>query len=742
MAGGEGVRLRPMTCERPKPMVPVVDRPVIEHIVKLLVQHGICDIAVTLQYLPGEIKSYLEDGAEYGARISYFLEDVPLGTAGSVKNCSSFLDETFVVISGDALTDLNLTEIIRFHQEHQADATIVVKKVAVPVEYGVVLSDEESRITGFQEKPSWGDVTNDKVNTGIYVLSPSVMELCPPNQKRDFAKDIFPLLLEQKRAFYAVETTDYWCDIGDPSTYLRANRDVLEGKVKISLSGYSPQPGIWIGENSILEEHVTLSPPVFIGSNCYIGDKAALGPGCVVGHGTVVEKGAKITESVLWNNSSLAPAVMIEHSILCDKLQLQKGASVKHGILGKGVKIGRYAMVQEGASIWPYRNVAEADSVSRPLTSVRQETKICFSEYGVTSGSSPEYLTRLGCAFGTLMGISASIAVSCDGSGAAQMMMSAVEAGLAATGIQVKRTDSASLSVLRWTCRSGACDGAVSVSCAAKEAEGPVTINLLNGHGNDLCKTERRKLQTIFNKDDYVTVSAPQILPIRQLSDPEDYYIADLSRRFPEAYRALKFSPRQYNRTEREAVTAYLTAALYPDAPVFISVSSALSAEKVAKKYNKNVIRCGSRAGDVMEAMEELMHVPGVYEQYLMLFDDLAFDMAVCHYNAIADGSVPMKRILAELPRIYRTSREFCCDNERKADVIRHFTQDEAIRDQFEVFDGLIRQDNEGVVRMYADEYRPVFRIDVESLREEYGTDLLDKFGKLLDEYLKSSPSN
>ena len=192
MAGGEGTRLRPLTCNRPKPMVPIVNKPVMEHIIELLKKYELADVAVTLQYLPDMIKDYFGDGKEFGINLRYYVEDKPMGTAGSVKNAEEFLDDTFIVISGDALTDIDLKKAIDFHFSKGSIATLVLKKVDIPLEYGVVVTDENGRITRFLEKPSWGEVFSDTVNTGIYILSPEVLGYFNKNEMFDFSKDLFP----------------------------------------------------------------------------------------------------------------------------------------------------------------------------------------------------------------------------------------------------------------------------------------------------------------------------------------------------------------------------------------------------------------------------------------------------------------------------------------------------------------------------------------------------------------------
>src|SRR5215472_13221898 len=202
MAGGEGSRLRPLTVTRPKPMVPIVGRPVMEHILNLLKAHGITDVVVTVQYMASAIEDYFGDGSQFGMRINYSREEVPLGTAGSVKNAEEYLDEPFLVISGDALTDFNLEEIIKFHTERKAMATLMLASVANPLEYGVIITDDQQRIRQFLEKPSWGEVFSDTINTGIYVLDPKVFSYFEKDKPFDFSQELFPYMLKKGDPLY------------------------------------------------------------------------------------------------------------------------------------------------------------------------------------------------------------------------------------------------------------------------------------------------------------------------------------------------------------------------------------------------------------------------------------------------------------------------------------------------------------------------------------------------------------
>lgn len=235
MAGGKGTRLQPLTNRMPKPMVPLLERPCMEYVVELLQAHGIFEIAVTLQYLPEVIKQHFGDGSAHGVRLHYFEEATPLGTAGSVKNASDFLDETFLVISGDALTDFDLTQAIHFHRETGALGTLMLSQADDPTRFGVVTTDAAGRIVRFQEKPTEEDVCSDTVNTGIYVLEPKLLDLCESGVAYDFGKQLFPRALEQGLPLYGYRGQGYWSDIGTPDQYRETQVDMIYGRVQVDL---------------------------------------------------------------------------------------------------------------------------------------------------------------------------------------------------------------------------------------------------------------------------------------------------------------------------------------------------------------------------------------------------------------------------------------------------------------------------------------------------------------------------
>ncbi|HEX2235921.1 MAG TPA: NDP-sugar synthase, partial [Actinomycetota bacterium] len=261
MAGGEGSRLRPLTSNMPKPMLPVANRPLIEHILELLRAHGTTDVVVTVQFLASVIRNYLGDGSDLGLTVSYSTEEVPLGTAGSVLNARDLLAGPFVVVSGDALTDLDLGAVVDFHKERGAAATLVLKRMEDPLEFGIVMTGEGSRIERFLEKPTWGQVFSDTVNTGIYVLEPDVLDLIPADQPYDFSSELFPLMLDKGLPLFGYVADAYWTDVGNTDAYLHAHYDVLAGRVRTEPQGFELRPGVWVGEDVEIDPTARVEGP-------------------------------------------------------------------------------------------------------------------------------------------------------------------------------------------------------------------------------------------------------------------------------------------------------------------------------------------------------------------------------------------------------------------------------------------------------------------------------------------------
>ncbi len=262
MAGGEGTRLRPMTTSMPKPLLPIVNKPIMEHVLRLLQRHEFSETVVTVQFLASLVRNYFGDGEDFGMPLHYATEETPLGTAGSVKNAEDLLrDETFLVISGDALTDFDLTDLVEFHREKGALVTVCLTRVPDPLEFGITIVDDEGRVQRFLEKPTWGQVFSDTVNTGIYVMEPEVFDYVTEGESVDWSGDVFPRLLKEDQPIYGYVAEGYWEDVGTHESYLRAQADVLSGKVDVDIDGFEVSPGVWVAEGADVHPDAILDRP-------------------------------------------------------------------------------------------------------------------------------------------------------------------------------------------------------------------------------------------------------------------------------------------------------------------------------------------------------------------------------------------------------------------------------------------------------------------------------------------------
>jgi len=351
LVGGEATRLLPLTCNTPKAMVPVLNIPFLEHVIRYLSKHQIKDIILAQGYLAQPIESYLGDGSQLGVKLNYVVEDTPLGTAGAVKNAERYLDETFLMLNGDIFTDLDITGMIERHLERKAKATIALTPVDDPTSYGLIETDAEGRITRFQEKPKWSQVTTNMINAGTYVLEPEVLTQIPPQTKVSIEREVFPLLLEQGKPVYAYPSSAYWIDMGTPGKYLRLHRDLLNGES----SQYAPaSPGeAVIGEQSHIHPTAQIKEPVMIGDNCTIGRNARLTGPVVIGSGCTILEDTAIEESIIWHNVRLGPRSKLKCSIVADHCYLNAGSLIENSVLGDNVTVASGCKLEPGSKIWP-----------------------------------------------------------------------------------------------------------------------------------------------------------------------------------------------------------------------------------------------------------------------------------------------------------------------------------------------------------------------------------------------------
>src|SRR6185503_12564913 len=379
MAGGEGTRLRPLTSNQPKPMVPIVGKPCMEHILDLLRRHGMNEVVVTLAFMPQAIRTYFGRGESLEMDVDYSVEEQPLGTAGSVKLAELRLDETFLVISGDALCDVDLTALVEAHRAKGAAVTIGLKSVENPLEFGIVVTDEESRVERFLEKPSWGQVFSDTINTGIYVLEPEVLRHVPTDRPFDFSKELFPLLLEMGRPLFGYVCDGYWQDIGNLDDYRQANFDALDGNVGLNVPGLRLRGNIWIGEGVEIDDLEDVEGPAFIGNYCRISPQASIGAYSVLSASVTLRERARTVRSVIDASTHVGRSALVEGAIVgrnCDirsHVRIQEGAAV-----GDEVVLGAQSHVLPGVRIYPYKVVESGAHIHESLIWETRATSALF----------------------------------------------------------------------------------------------------------------------------------------------------------------------------------------------------------------------------------------------------------------------------------------------------------------------------------------------------------------------------
>ncbi|MEN6430946.1 MAG: sugar phosphate nucleotidyltransferase [Coriobacteriales bacterium] len=508
MAGGEGTRLRPLTSMRPKPMVPIFNQPVMEHILGLVKHHGMTEVVATLAFMPKMIEDHFGDGEEWGMSITYAVEESPLGTAGSVRNAKDALSgEPFLVISGDALTDIDLGKVIDFHHSHGGPVTIVLTRVPNPLDFGVVITGEDAKIQRFLEKPTWGQVFSDTINTGIYVLDPLVFDFIPEGKAYDFSSDLFPSLMRQGHDLYGYVADGYWCDIGSLESYVQAHRDVLDGKARIFIPGTRALGDVWYGKGVEVDPGAEIGTKVVIGENtrirsgARIGDYTVIGDNCLIGHDTDVER------SIIWSDSFIGAGSAVQGAVLCRGVDIRARARVEPGVaIGDETVVGHGAIVGNDVQVYPYKRIESGAMVSSSIIWESTGVRSLFGSDGIAGlvniDITPDLALRLAQAFGSTLPTKSHVVVSRDSSRAARMIKRAMVAGLNSTGNNVRDLRVASPAVTRFTTRDTRCEGGVHVCASATDPQ-TVEIHFYDKRGIDLAPWVEKKVERLYFRQEF-----------------------------------------------------------------------------------------------------------------------------------------------------------------------------------------------------------------------------------------------
>jgi mannose-1-phosphate guanylyltransferase/phosphomannomutase len=530
MAGGQGVRLRPMTCDLPKPMVPVLGKPVMEYGIELLKKHGIERMAVTMQYLPGRIMSYFGSGDRQGVKLHYFVENTPLGTAGSVRNAMECIKEPFVVLSGDALVDIDIEKAYAFHRRKGARLTLVLKKSPEPVRFGVVIIDRSGRVVRFQEKPSWDEVFSDLVNTGIYIVEPEIMDEVPEGKPYDFSKDLFPRLLADGCPMYGYVTDGYWCDIGSPEQYRIAHEDFLSGRIRLPIDGQPVGPGIYLSGHPFIHSSATLHAPCYIGEDAYIAEGAVIGPGTVVGRGSRISAGVSIKRSILWDNVIIDAATEIRGAVLCNGVKIAGGTRIFEGVtVGPNTAVGEDVRIHGGVRIWPQKIIENHDEVAHDIVWNHCQPKQLISE-GCLNGwinrdITPGYIALAAGAFAGLHKTDLRVGLCCWGSKAAAAILNGFKSSLSLLGLNCDVMEDALPFMLRYAIRRHALAGGVHVAAS----RGRWRISFYDTYGCALGRKDAQRMES--------ALSQAMTQPVRDARIGEITPLGQLSRQYAREFR-------------------------------------------------------------------------------------------------------------------------------------------------------------------------------------------------------------
>ena len=508
MAGGEGTRLRPMTANQPKPLLPVVNKPIMEHVLRLLRRHGFNETVVTVQFLASMVRNYFGDGEDFDMSLQYATEEMPLGTAGSVKNAQDALrDEPFLVISGDALTDIDLSELVKFHKDNGALVTVGLTRVPDPLEFGIIIVDDDGRIQRFLEKPTWGQVFSDTVNTGIYVMEPEVLSEFSAGEQADWSGDIFPRLLERGAPLYGWIADGYWEDVGTHESYLKAQADVLSGRVQADIDGFEMSPGVWVAEGAEVDPEAVLTGPLCVGDYAKIEAGAQLREFTVVGSNVVVKEGAFLHRAVVHNNVYVGPGATLRGCVIGKNTDVMASARIEEGaVVGDECVIEPEAYLSAGVKVYPFKTIEAGAVVNTSVIWESRGQRTLFGPRGVSGlinvEITPELCVRLASAYATTLRKGAVVTTSRDVSRAARALKRAVHGALNASAINVIDLEAQPLPVARFETARGECSGGLALRTTPGDPQS-IDIIFLDERGADLSQAAQRKLERVFSRQEY-----------------------------------------------------------------------------------------------------------------------------------------------------------------------------------------------------------------------------------------------
>jgi len=535
MAGGEGTRLRPMTANQPKPLLPVANRPIMEHVLRLLKKHGFEETVVTVQFLAALVRNYFGDGEDVGMSLRYATEEMPLGTAGSVKNAEDELkDDSFLVISGDALTDMDLSEMVRFHKENGALVTVGLTRVPDPLEFGIVIADEDGRIQRFLEKPTWGQVFSDTVNTGVYIMEPEVLAEVSAKESVDWSHDVFPKLLARGAPLFGYVSDRYWEDVGTLESYLKVQADVLARRVDAGIAGFEVSPGVWVAEGADVDPDAVLTGPLCIGDYAKIEAGAHLREYSVIGANVVVKEGAFIHRAVVHNNVFVGQGTTLRGCVVGKNTDVMRLARIEEtAVVGDECVIEPEAYISAGVKVYPFKTIEAGAVVNTSVIWESRGQRTLFGQRGVSGlinvEVTPELCVRLAAAYATMLKKGSTVTTSRDVSRAARTFKRAVQGALNASAINVVDLEALPLPVARFETARSDYSGGIALRTTPGDTQS-IDIIFLDERGAELSQAAQRRLERVFSRQEFRRAFPGEIAELSYPPRVVEWYTHELLR--------------------------------------------------------------------------------------------------------------------------------------------------------------------------------------------------------------------
>ncbi|SMC09675.1 sugar phosphate nucleotidyltransferase [Nitratiruptor tergarcus] len=510
MAGGFGTRIQPLTHSIPKPMLPVVNVPMMENVLKQLVKVGIDEVVILLYYKPEIIKNHFKDGSDWGVKIHYVLPDADYGTAGAVGMAREYLDTTFMIVSGDLVTDFDFQKILHYHEKRESKLTITLTSVDNPLQFGVVIVNEEGKIEKFLEKPSWGEVFSDTINTGIYVIEPEILKYIPKGEPFDFAKDLFPLLMQEGIDLLGYTAHGYWRDVGNPESYREVHRDLFLEKVHFDIPGKVieyPEGTLYLQGNSEIDKSVEIIDTVVIGNNVKIGKNSRL-HNVTIGDNVTIGEECKLRNSILWHDITIGKKCVFDNAVICNDNIIEDMVTAKAGvILAEGCHVGKFVTFDQDVTVWPNKEIEPAAIVTNNVVWGTKYKNAIFQE-GVIRGKANieidcEMSCRIAEAFASLLPEGSTIAIGRDFEDSSRMLKRSFDGGVLATGVNIEDLQVIPASVLRHYIQKN--DNINAGAYFRKSIQDPTSVEILlyTSEGHRLNTETAKKVEKNYFKQDF-----------------------------------------------------------------------------------------------------------------------------------------------------------------------------------------------------------------------------------------------